>query len=144
MNKYIIDFEVTGIEISRNRQSELKNVFLQITMDGTNEQIVSEPMNGKNWPLRAKKILQNLDDLSNAFLYCGLYSEKKQLIATSKVGFNSFPVGKPKKFVFPILSTENNAVVSANVSMQAMISAFFEIHQNPPYRNYNTAPFPFK
>lgn len=138
MNKFILDLEVTNVELSKANHNRYKYVFLQIKMDGTNEQIITEPINNFKWPLRARRILQNIENLSGAFMYCSMYSDQNILIATSKVGLNSFPVSKPKKFAFPVLSCSNNAIVAAIVSMQATISAFFEIHRST-YRNYNSS-----
>ena len=97
MNKFILDLEVTNVELSKANHNRYKYVFLQIKMDGTNEQIITEPINNFKWPLRARRILQNIENLSGAFMYCSMYSDQNILIATSKVGLNSFPVSKPKK-----------------------------------------------
>ncbi|KAH0792703.1 hypothetical protein GPJ56_003326 [Histomonas meleagridis] len=147
MSSYLLDFIINSADLSEDIQSIDSKIFLAIKVDGINNMITTPKVHPSKpkWDYAARLILV-ISDFSSAFVYtllCTINEASQQtiILGTSKVGLKSFPVGKPKKFQFPILSCENNAIVAAKLKLTATISAFVTPTYNPA-QMANPAPAP--
>ena len=145
MSSYILDFIIHEI----NLLNEIKNLktplWAMFKVDGSNQPIQTQKKNASeiiqyNFPVR---IVLNLLDLSNAYLYvnfCTFSENSDQVISlgVSRVKVRSLPVGRPKKFSFPLMSTINTAITIATISITATFSAFIpNIQVQPNHSNWS-------
>ena len=75
------------------------------------------------------RLILDIADLKSAHMFINLCTftddgTRVTSVAVSKVGLKSFPVGRPRKFSIPLLSTENTAIHAASLTLTSTISAF--------------------
>ena len=152
--KYLLDLVVNDGEIYGVEESP-KPVWAQMKVDGLAKSFHTNRVELSCRPCfnTSARLILELDDLSNSYMYINLctYSDDNSQvisIAVSKVKLSAFPVGNPRRFKIPLMSTENTAIKCGAISITATISAFLAQYStqpnytNPMYQNmYGSSPY---
>jgi len=139
MSSYLLDLIVNDIHVSNDVTLANKPVWAMFRVDGSNQPFSTPQYEIKeeiviNYPVR---LFLNIEDLSMAHLYVNFCtysdnSERMISLAVSRVKLKSFPVGRPRKFSFPLMSTVNTAITVATISITATLSTFIPSYQTLP------------
>jgi hypothetical protein len=134
MSSYILDFVLHEADLSDDVQSLRGEVSIEFKADGLETPVQVNPVpvaQHVRWDFPARLIL-HLPDLGGAFMFASLYGFEiggRKSVARARIPLKALPVGSPKRFKFPLMSVSNNAIMSAQVTLTASLSALV------PYRN---------
>lgn len=129
MPTYVLDLYVKDAETD----SEISNVktplWFILHADGYPQPIATTqaiPCKNPKWNFPVRLIL-TLNDISAAYLYITLAtfkigSESSLALARSRIGLRALPIGSPKQFQFPLMSTANATKIAAKVTFLATLS----------------------
>jgi hypothetical protein len=138
MSSYILDFVVHEADLCDDVQDWHTDVSIEFKADGLDTPVQVRPVpvaRRIRWDFPARLIL-HLPDLAGAFMFASLYGFEvsgRNSLARARIPLKALPVGSPKRFRFPLMSVSNNAIMSAQVTLTACLSALV------PYR-YTSAP----
>lgn len=131
MANYILDMIVNEGSFTHKLADSDKPVWVMFKVDGTNTSIATPKVQFSANPVWNYKIrlTPQVTALENAYMYvnlCTLSNHSDQVIsvAVSKVGLKNLPVGNPRTFKFPLMSTTNTAIQVGHLKLTATISAF--------------------
>jgi hypothetical protein len=139
---YVLDLVVHEVESLEHSRSIKTDVFLEFTLDGIGQPFKVQPLppaSHLRWDAPVRLTL-NATAFLNSFLFAALAttdpSGAKIALARAKFPLKGFPVGRPKKFRFPLMSTSDTSVCLAQAHITAWLSALV------PYRSGADSGFP--
>lgn len=145
MSDYILDLVLNSVDMLGRMDMPETPIWVIFKADGCRNNINTPQKSAMepNWNFPFRFLLR-LDTLSNAYLYvnfCTNDVSRSQVISlgVSKVNIRAFPVGRPKKFCFPLMSTTNTAIIVARINLTGTLSAFVpgaNTSQQPIPTNY--------
>ena len=146
-SQYILDFILNEGKLNQKVASLDQGIWVTFKADGNDCQLASPCVKSSRtpkWDFCARVIL-TLPDLNSAFLFVNLSTLDKcpkqpRAIGHAKIGLKGFPVGRPGRFTFSLMSVENNAVSLGQLTLTATISAVVGYHSSPTQRP--PAPYP--
>lgn len=128
---YILDMVVNEGQFTHALTSPNKPIWIMFKVDGTNSSISTPKVmfSAKStWDFKLR-VTPQISSLEKAYIYvnlCTLSEKGDQVVsvAVSKVGLKNLPVGNPRSFKFPLMSTTNTAIQVGQLKLTATISAF--------------------
>lgn len=143
MNQYLLDVLINDADLSPDLANAQTPFGIMLRVDGlastVNTPMVYQKGQRLSWNHPSRMIL-DIPDISTAYLYVVLYttnphSPNVETKGTAKVRLSAFPVGKPKKFSFPLKQYSNTAITTGSLHLTATISAFVPQYASmPTYR----------
>ncbi|KAH0786378.1 hypothetical protein GPJ56_009764 [Histomonas meleagridis] len=130
---YIFDFVIEQAEFSDRFNNFLRTVWFTFTADGippyksvqSNQFVPS-----KTVQLRIpSRLILNVADLNQSYFKGCLFTStdfpaQKRVIAFAQIKLAHLPIGEPKEFGFPLLSSQDYKTELVRVTMKATISPF--------------------
>lgn len=124
---YILDILIEDGMVSREFSSLSTPIWALIRVDGvknnfTTNQVPASPNPRFN---TATRFVLNLPDLNGAHLKASLCTYKDgrtNVFAISQIRLSSLPFGRPKRFSFPLMNSQNTNTQAATLNITATIS----------------------
>jgi hypothetical protein len=133
MSSYVLDLVVHEADISDDASRLKSDVFLEFKLDGLSETFNVQPCPSAphiKWDFPVRLIL-HVSEFSRSFMFaslCTLGAGQKIIVGRARFPLKSLPVGNPKRFKFPLMSSANNAICVATVHVTACLSALVPYH----------------
>ena len=133
MSAYILDMIVNSGQFTDALELNETPVWVMFKVDGTNSSVSTHKSRLCsnviwNFKVRLTPIIRNLETSYMYVNLCTLSKNREQItsVAVSKLCLKNFPVGNPRSFSFPLLSTSNTAIQVGKIKLTATLSTFID------------------
>jgi hypothetical protein len=134
---YVLDLVVHEADVLEDVQHITSDVFLEFKLDGLSQLFRVPPCAAAahlKWDLPVRLIL-HVTDFSRSFMYAALVGTDatggKVNLGRARFPLKALPIANPKRFKFPLMSPQNNAICVAYVHVTASLSTLVPYQSNP-------------
>jgi hypothetical protein len=134
---YVLDLAVHEADVHVDISQIKSDLLLEFKVDGVDQQIPLPPCTPAQhlkWDFTVRLIL-HLDDISESFIYSLIVTTDadgaRVKLGRAKFPLKILPLGRPKKFKFPLMSPQNDLISVADVQMTAWLSLLAPYQSTP-------------
>jgi hypothetical protein len=134
---YVLDLVVHEADVLEDVRNLGPELFLEFKLDGLSQLCVIPPRTPAphiKWDFPVRLIL-HVNDFSRSFMYAAMVAADagggRVNFGRAKFPLKSLPIANPKRFKFPLMSSQNNAICVAHVHLTASLSTLVPYQSNP-------------
>jgi hypothetical protein len=134
---YVLDLVVHEAAMLGDTRRLAPDLFLEFKLDGLGQPLALPPCAPAplmKWDFPARLIL-HLPDFARSFMYAAMVAPDaaggRANLARAKFPLKALPIANPKRFKFPLMSAQNNAICVAHVHVTASLSTLVPYQSNP-------------
>jgi hypothetical protein len=129
MCQFVLDYVLDHIDLSPEFQDPSSLLMASFTLSAPTQPVETKPLpaNSRIDVRLPVRVLFQADNIATSFFFAELLkvdprTNGRKTLGRAKIALKSLPVSSPKRFRFPIMKLENNAIKMADMQLTATLS----------------------